>query len=119
MPTPLTTNPVIITSPHAAWRIAQRGVCQDALDLLTLHGTDLPAGNGRVRRELYAAQTAELFEEGYPLAVIEKAFRLEAIFTESGILVTCYQRTPRPVARKGRRRGNARRAPAGRRGGRA
>src|SRR5690606_32266928 len=71
----------ITTTAHARQRIAQRGVCQKALALLSLNGMDSPAGAGRVRRELRYSQMAELHEQGYSLEVIDKALRLEAIFS--------------------------------------
>jgi hypothetical protein len=44
---------------HAVLRLAQRGVCKKALKLLTLHGIDVPAGSGSVRRELRQQQVVD------------------------------------------------------------
>lgn len=93
----------ITTTAHARQRIAQRGICQKALALLSLNGMDSPAGAGRVRRELRYNQMAELYEQGYALEVIDKALRLEAIFSNENSLITCYLRTPRKSSRGARR----------------
>ncbi|TNE57497.1 MAG: hypothetical protein EP341_04020 [Sphingomonadales bacterium] len=99
----------IKTTNHAKVRIAQRGVATQALELLALHGVDFPAGSGCVRRELLHWQVSDLHNQGYAIAIIEKALRLEAIFTDGDILITCYQRSPKaaaernPRGRKGRR----------------
>lgn len=85
---------------HAAARIVQRGVCQDALALLTLHGIDVPAGGGSMRREVRQQQVGDLHAQGYRFETIEKALRLEAIFGPDEALVTCYQRSPRRTDRR-------------------
>ncbi len=87
---------------HATLRLAQRGICKHALELLTLHGIDVPAGRGYVRRELRGYQVGALHAEGFSLEIIDKALRLEAIFTSDEALVTCYQRTPRHIGRGAR-----------------
>lgn len=84
---------------HAALRLAQRGICVHALELLTMHGIDVPAGRGQMRRELRGYQVGALHAEGFSLEIINKALRLEAIFTSDETLVTCYQRTPRHIGR--------------------
>lgn len=84
---------------HATLRLAQRGICKHALELLTMHGIDIPAGRGQVRRELRGYQVGALHAEGFSLEIIDKALRLEAIFTSEETLVTCYQRTPRHIGR--------------------
>lgn len=87
---------------HATLRLAQRGICKDALELLTMHGIDIPAGRGQVRRELRGYQVGALHAEGFSLEIIGKALRLEAIFASDETLVTCYQRTPRHIGRGAR-----------------
>jgi hypothetical protein len=84
---------------HAVLRLAQRGVCKKALKLLTLHGIDVPAGSGSVRRELRQQQVVDLYAQGYCIETIEKALRLEAIFGSDEALVTCYPRSPRRAVR--------------------
>lgn len=82
------------TTEHAQKRIAKRGVCPAALELLHIHGIDSPAGSGCVRREIRHTQTTDLSEQGYAIEVIDRALRLEAIFCRNERLVTCYQRRP-------------------------
>lgn len=92
-------NPIddlnIVTTRHASKRLAQRNICLEALALLTLYGIDGPAGDGRVRRELRNHQVGDLHAEGLSLQIIDRALRLEAIYSAEDILITCYQRTPR------------------------
>lgn len=80
---------------HAKYRVAQRGVCNDALELLFLYGHDMPAGGGCFRREIWNRQVSELHDLGFPLSLIERALRLEAVISEVGAVVTVYQRQPR------------------------
>jgi hypothetical protein len=85
---------------HATYRIAQRGICPNALDLVCTYGIDLPAGSGCVRREVRRYQLSTLLAEGHALRVVERALRIEAICSEGGLLITCYLRAPRPIARR-------------------
>lgn len=103
---------------HAEQRLAQRNVSLEALEILISFGTDLPAGQGRVRRELHAIQAAELRAEGYCAALVDKALRIEAILSADGVLITCYQRTPRARIGRAQRRRSVRKAHCPRRGGR-
>lgn len=89
---------------HAALRVAQRNICAQALELVTMHGVDVPAGGGLMRREVRYDQVTALHAEGFSLDVIEKALRLEAIFASDETLVTCYKRTPRHAGRSTRDR---------------
>ena len=84
---------------HAERRIEQRGIRPDALQLVLVHGHDLPAGEGCVRRELRLCQISELSAEGFSLRTIEAALRVEAILSGDDILITCYGRTPRLASR--------------------
>lgn len=84
---------------HAERRIEQRGIRQDALQLVLVHGHDVPAGEGCVRRELRLPQTSELLAEGFSLRTIEAALRIEAILSGDDNLITCYGRTPRLSSR--------------------
>ena len=84
---------------HAERRIAQRGLCPDALQLVLVHGHDLPAGEGCVRREIRLSQISELSAEGFSLRTIEGALRIEAILSGDDVLITCYGRAPRLASR--------------------
>lgn len=88
-------NMTITKTLHAQHRIAQRSICPDALALVGLYGADIPAGRGCVRRALRYSQTTDLHEQGYAFALIEKALRLEAVFSSEDELITCYVRTPK------------------------
>lgn len=90
------------TTLHANRRIAQRGICPEALDLVCTYGIDMPAGNGCVRRELRQNQAQSLLQEGFAIDVVERALRTEAIYSRDEALITCYLRTPRSTARRAR-----------------
>ena len=84
---------------HAERRIEQRRISPDALQLVLVHGHDLPAGEGCVRREIRLSQISELSAEGFPLRTIEAALRIEAILSGDDVLITCYGRAPRLASR--------------------
>ena len=103
-------NMTITKTIHAQHRIAQRGICIEALMLVALYGTDFPAGRGCVRRALHLSQTTDLNEQGYNFALIEKALHLEAVFSNEDELITCYQRSPKRAClgtSRGRKRNHA------------
>lgn len=81
-------------SPHAEERIAQRGVCPNALELVALFGTAFPAGGGCEKRKVHIKQMSDLCEAGYPLHIIERAMNLTAVFSSDGELITCYKGAP-------------------------
>jgi hypothetical protein len=86
---------ILRVTAHAQQRLAQRGICPAAVDVVRIYGVDSPAGGGCVRRELRQEQVVDLSAGGFSLATIERALRLEAIFSRDEQLVTCYQRAPK------------------------
>jgi hypothetical protein len=92
-------NITITATTHAQERIAQRAVCPEALALVSLHGFDCPAGRGCFQRELRDSQINDLYEQGFALAVIEKALRLRVIYSGEEELITCYKRKQRQASR--------------------
>lgn len=93
-------------SKHAEIRIAQRGICIAALEILFEHGDEIMAGSGCFRTRLRWSQARDLRQEGVPLRVVESALRTEAIFSGDETLVTCWKRDPHRAAggSRGRRR---------------
>ncbi|MCT8159364.1 hypothetical protein [Pseudoruegeria sp. SHC-113] len=89
---------VTITA-HANQRIAQRGICRKALNLVALYGHDTPARNGSKAREIRVSQFSELYELGFAVTTIEKALRIRAIITRDEKVQTCYHRPPEKHAR--------------------
>lgn len=85
---------------HADQRIAQRGICPAALNLVILYGVDAPAGNSCKARELRLSQVSELHELGFAVTTIEKALRIRAILSCEEEMLTCYQRNPEKHARR-------------------
>ena len=78
---------------HAILRMAQRGIRQEVLDLLSCFGVDEPAGAGCVRRRLRRDQIQGLLSEGFSLAIVERAVRTEAVYSRDERLITCYWRS--------------------------
>ena len=91
MPTQLDTSPYVVTR-HASNRVRQRGICSLALALL-IEAADLETyvGAGCIRLELSKAAAANLILEGARRETVERAYRLTAIVSEDGALVTAYR----------------------------
>lgn len=84
----------VTRSLHAEERIAQRGICSEALALVALYGKAFPAGGGCEKRKVHIKQMSELCEAGYKLHVVERAMNLTAVFSPEGELITCYKGAP-------------------------
>ena len=78
-------------SNHATVRTAQRNVKKDALDIVLTYGVDIPAGAGVSKRSLRVSQLQEIYQDGFSVNAIEKAFNLEAVVSNDGVIITCYK----------------------------
>ncbi len=85
---------------HAAQRIAQRGVSNEALELLVLFGSDIPAGKGVVKRRVLDQSYIDLIDSGYSIELADQAMRLCAVIASDETIITCYKRDPRPYKRR-------------------
>ena len=78
-------------SKHAVVRTAQRNVNKDALDIVLTYGVDIPAGAAISKRSLRVSQLQELYNDGFSVIAIEKAFNLMAVVSNDGVIITCYR----------------------------
>ena len=88
-------------SNHAKSRSTQRNIHSEELELVLEYGTDVPAGSETNRRFLRQYQFQEIHNDGYSVQTIERAFGLEAIVSNEGLVITCYKvRSGKPNIRR-------------------
>ncbi|AMB46909.1 hypothetical protein Y590_18388 [Methylobacterium sp. AMS5] len=88
-------------SQHARTRTAQRGVTEAAIALLFRFGdVEIPTSFGRRSLRLSSRRAQELAAEELPIAVIDKARRMELILGDGDRVVTVIRCDPAAARRR-------------------
>ena len=78
-------------SNHATFRVSQRNIDKDAIDIVLTYGVDIPAGASVSKRSLRMAHLQEIYQDDFPVNAIERALNLEVIVANDGTVITCYK----------------------------
>ena len=96
---------------HLMVRCQQRGIRDDAIDLVLSYADKVEKSRGDRLVWMTAKSEREAIQDGFPLEIIERAKRLVVVVGASGMLVTAFRsdRNRRGFRDERRKRGSRRR----------